>query len=548
MSELRKFRGAFAFALLWCSLSITFLNASEVNYDDRLDSLQLEIQIANVLLKKGRHVDCVEGLLMARSRSSKLGIPSLEAKACWSLGEVYQSMAQYGRASEYYMEGAALYDSLGLPETVAQLMIEVGLCYKHQGNFVKAVAVLKKARLNFRLIAKNRSKVLARIYLEQAALQLEMGNNTLASILADSAIDLAANDLESVVYGNALLVAAETQFKLEKLEKAGLYIEQAMLLARENRHRIEFRADVHTLNASLLIAQGKLDDAEEELQLADTLCDAGDLIRKKSRLCLVWVEFYVKQGQYEKGAEYYRKRDGLVEAIRSRQDSVQLVNSKIANELIQLEAKVQLQDLTDQAKEQKDSELLKYRLTMGGAAIALIILIGFVATFRFRVKKLRVENQIKRNQLEQERLENMIKFKNTELSNFGMYIVRKNEYIQSLKTTIDELRSNGFVLEDLKNLSSSIDEHIESDTDAEEFNKLAEEINQNFYDKLDARHPDLTVKERKLCSLLFIGLSSKEISEIQKITVGSVEKGRYRLRKKLSLDSSISFDSYFKTL
>lgn len=60
----------------------------------------------------------------------------------------------------------------------------------------------------------------------------------------------------------------------------------------------------------------------------------------------------------------------------------------------------------------------------------------------------------------------------------------------------------------------------------------------NFYDKLLAVCPDLTLNERRLCAFLKMDMSTKEISVITGQSVRSINMARFRLRKKLNLTNS----------
>ncbi|MCD7973666.1 MAG: LuxR C-terminal-related transcriptional regulator [Candidatus Azobacteroides sp.] len=46
----------------------------------------------------------------------------------------------------------------------------------------------------------------------------------------------------------------------------------------------------------------------------------------------------------------------------------------------------------------------------------------------------------------------------------------------------------------------------------------------------------LTNTDKKLCAMLKMNMSSKEIAELTNISVRSVELSRYRLRKKIGLE------------
>jgi DNA-binding CsgD family transcriptional regulator len=59
----------------------------------------------------------------------------------------------------------------------------------------------------------------------------------------------------------------------------------------------------------------------------------------------------------------------------------------------------------------------------------------------------------------------------------------------------------------------------------------------NFAQYLQKTIPDITANELKLCALLRLNLSSKEVSRLLSITPASVNKARYRLRKRIGLNS-----------
>lgn len=64
-----------------------------------------------------------------------------------------------------------------------------------------------------------------------------------------------------------------------------------------------------------------------------------------------------------------------------------------------------------------------------------------------------------------------------------------------------------------------------------------EKLHPDFRQSLQKIIPDITANELNLCSLLRLNLSSKEISQLLNITPSSVNKARYRIRKKIGIDS-----------
>lgn len=67
-----------------------------------------------------------------------------------------------------------------------------------------------------------------------------------------------------------------------------------------------------------------------------------------------------------------------------------------------------------------------------------------------------------------------------------------------------------------------------------------EQVHPSFYKNIEEKCPDLTIKEKRLCAFLRLGLSTKDIASITFTEVRSVESARNRLRKKLDIASDES--------
>lgn len=77
--------------------------------------------------------------------------------------------------------------------------------------------------------------------------------------------------------------------------------------------------------------------------------------------------------------------------------------------------------------------------------------------------------------------------------------------------------------------------HSKDEGQWKEISTLIPELNSDFARKLTGRFPELTVNERRLCILLHMNLSTKEISEITRQSTQSINIARTRLRSKLGL-------------
>ncbi|MDO6738580.1 hypothetical protein [Wenyingzhuangia sp. 2_MG-2023] len=117
---------------------------------------------------------------------------------------------------------------------------------------------------------------------------------------------------------------------------------------------------------------------------------------------------------------------------------------------------------------------------------------------------------------------------------------RKNE----LKLSIQEKKIQKLKT-DISDYLHQITQSDSNTADLVPFYSNFEKIHPNFSHALKNICPNISANELKLCALLRLNLSSKEIAQLLNITQDSVNKARYRLRKKLDLTPK---DDIFTTL
>ncbi|SDR87192.1 regulatory protein, luxR family [Polaribacter sp. KT25b] len=150
-----------------------------------------------------------------------------------------------------------------------------------------------------------------------------------------------------------------------------------------------------------------------------------------------------------------------------------------------------------------------------------------------------LENSQKIIKLNNEKLRNDIEGKNRELATSTMSIIRKNEFLSSIKT---ELVSGG--KDSLNKVVKIIDKNLNNTDDWKMFQEAFNNADKKFLDKIKTKHPELTPNDLRLCAYLRLNLSSKEIAPLLNISPRSVEVKRYRLRKKMNLPHDENLTSY----
>ena len=141
-------------------------------------------------------------------------------------------------------------------------------------------------------------------------------------------------------------------------------------------------------------------------------------------------------------------------------------------------------------------------------------------------------------QLQNEKLENEIEHKNTQLASTAMNLVQKKEFILKIKEELQHLLRGGrqkIETTDLKKIFRILSDEENLDEEWEQFSMHFDNVHGDFLVLLKEKFPELKPHELKLCAYLRMNLSSKEIAQLMGISVRGVEISRYRLRKKLQI-------------
>ena len=151
-----------------------------------------------------------------------------------------------------------------------------------------------------------------------------------------------------------------------------------------------------------------------------------------------------------------------------------------------------------------------------------------------------IENQRQLVEFKNKNLQQDIENKNRELGLSTMNLIRKNEFLNTIKR---ELQHVGKV-DELNEVIKIIDKNINNTEDWKYFEEAFNNADKDFLKKMKALHPSLTPNDLKLCAYLRLNLASKEIAPLLNISHRSVEVKRYRLRKKMDLPHEASLTNY----
>jgi DNA-binding CsgD family transcriptional regulator len=178
----------------------------------------------------------------------------------------------------------------------------------------------------------------------------------------------------------------------------------------------------------------------------------------------------------------------------------------------------------------------------------IIVIVVLISVFAYKIRATKINVKHNRQLEKKEQLVESLKeeMKRKELENLENQltlstneILKRDEAIGAIKSelskTYAELKGR-FPQKNYKRILETIDQQItNNEQDRANFEQHFMASQYGFYENLKKDYPNLTSSELRLCALLKMNLSSKEISSYLNITHRSVEVSRYRLRKKLKL-------------
>ncbi len=185
-------------------------------------------------------------------------------------------------------------------------------------------------------------------------------------------------------------------------------------------------------------------------------------------------------------------------------------------------------------------------LSLSGLFIILILIrlyTGRIKYIRNKYEQDKAESKHRIIELEKENIE-------SELEKLTYYTVNRNRVLINYKNRLQSLsnKAKESVKKGLYVVIEDIEKEIADDKEWAYIEPRLDKFHNNFITKLREKHPNLTLSEIKIAAYVRMNLTSKEISEFMHKTIRAVENDRYRLRKKINLDSNESLQTYLMNL
>lgn len=440
------------------------------------------IQTGNCLIFIGVYDEALDNLLKCLKLARKNNFQKEELAILTQLGIIQDRIGQFDEAIKYYFEALNLYNKI--IESGGQLkeIKNIQALYNNIGNIY---------------LSKNDYKTAEQYYMKGLTLSEKNDDNINIGIICNN---LGKLEMQRKDYPKSFEY-------LEKSLDARKKINDKSGIAKSYYHLSSYYQSIKEYDKALIYAQDAFKLSSEVKE---------PLTGQISAMFLY--EINKKLGNYEEALKYH-------ELYKQLSDS--LINESKIREMTSLQLKYNYE------KDEKEKEAEQQKIRFKYLIFSLTMLLGLVilgllfGLSRSRNKRIKLEN----DQLEKDMVQ-----KNKELTTNVIYLLKKNELIDSITVRLLNLKSQlkGDNVDQLQriilDLQSVSDKEVWS-----EFEYRFQNVHEEFYQTLREKFPNLSPSEIRLAAFLRLNMTTKEISSITGQSVNSLETARYRLRKKLGI-------------
>ncbi|MCX6283218.1 MAG: tetratricopeptide repeat protein [Bacteroidetes bacterium] len=517
-------------------------------------------QISLFLLEHGRHAlaldifNDIRQILEAKAHKSNEDLKKISS-VYNVIGAIYEETGLWNDALSMYMNSLQACDKTDNEAGKAKVYNNIGKLYFNRNVFDKAESLFNKAiiinkKLDIRPELFNNYNNIAGIY----HLRHNPNKALEYALIALNQLDINRDFYNvSIAYSNIGNLYQDLGNKTVALS----YYEEAAKIQERNSFQVALLRSYISIS-SLYQEINKLDSATSYINKSLKLVKN---LRNPSQNLFI----YKTAARYFNMIGNYKSANDLYSRYITLNDSLETLNS-----ITKIE---QIQAVNEVINKEKDNKILQQKINLKDLAIQRqqIILFAAAVIFLFVISLLfngirNTRRERKRNSLimkqsdllhQQEKqilidkernLTLELDYKNRQLTSYALHLVRNNEFVQKsteeLKHLLLELNPRDKERSDrIKQMISDLHQYSSGNV-WEEFRLYFEEVHQSFDKNLSSAFPSLSPNDKKVCALLKLGLSTKEIASITFRELRSVESARNRLRKKLGLDPDVNIQIF----
>ena len=484
----------------WTRYSVALSRFQEGSHEDSLwdaSTAQIAMILANILLAQDKYIDAHDAYNELMQLAEALELPRAQAHATNNLGVLFLRLGDLSAARGYF-------------ESAQQQFVEL------EEGYFKALCAYNLATINEKLGQTDAAITGFSLTANRMAEMHEWGDYVSCNT-ALARVHWKANNMPEAVHFKNIAIDALNSELMKSSVPPPLYRTEAYYQAA-------------------LIEQSRGDEREAERLARTSLKEAlaNRLQEQVVKSALLVSDLAAERGDADESLAMLQLHLDYLGQIQREASIKEIVQLQMQHEFEQQLQEAELRDLRNAAERDRQQAIL---LTV---LLVVALLSGTLAVLYLNLRNRNARARLRETQLELEAIElnEHLNYKSKELTATMMYLLEKNQFITSMASELAAAK-NEFSQKNQVVIQRVINELLKNSSKKtwDEFEMHFKEVHVDFYKTLAERFPDLTVNEKRLCAFLKLHLTTKEIAAITHQSVKSINMARFRLRKKLNMES-----------
>lgn len=485
-------------------------------------------------------------LLKALELSKKNENKSLEAKCKHSLGYHYIKTNNLNKSYTYYLGAKDIYLNTKDWINYYKTLSSIGYHLETNGEFEEAQKNYKEAITFFKKNNENASLISTSINLGNLISQTK-GSKEGLKIFTDLLENKSINQAQqSKIFYNISL----NYYDQKDFLNANKYITNAINLTQNNKNT-DLLIDLFSWKAEYLFQLKNYSEANSYYKKALVLANKYNDLPFQKSIYRNLIEINIKQNNYDSISKWINNLDEIEIELDNRKE-IDIKEKFELEKKLELQKKINLETELNFFKSKNQQMVLIYVIIIGLIFISLLST-SYYYYKKNAIKSLKLSKSKEINLLRQSEIEKLEKIKiKDELKKQKREMLSSLIFIRNLNTEVDKIIQNidqihqksVITKDDIDKLKNEIINRSNKQIEKINFDSKLIKTHKKFFSDLLNLHPDLSNNELKILAFLRVGLTTKEIADIQNVTIEAVRKARYRVRKKLKLESDESLEQY----
>lgn len=472
------------------------------------------------------------------------GDKSKEIEMLEQIGILYSLISNYNESVYYLLEALKIAEAEGNESIEYGLILNIGITHIEATNYTTGLEYLHKCKNYYKKDAENSDNYLSVIYTNLGVVHQKTSQLDSAQIYYHRALEIFENSSAPGI-GGVLINLGDLYVKLDSFQEAEIYYNEAIDYFNSVEDKRGYWHSYYGL-AKLALNRENFEKAKSLYSDAISNFIETEDLAYLSESYFDMSMLHRKTGNPDMALDYYIQYAEIKDSISS---------GEVVQKIVQLEMQYEIEKLEQQNKIdieliKKEKQLSTYRWYIVSGILIIFLILVITLLYRHKTRKKLLEAKLNNSELQQKHLEEDLVYQRRELENFALHIVHKNDFLQSIKTELNEIKGkeSAVVSQKTKEISMKITQSLRRNEDVEKLQKRIKVVHSGFLKTLGLQFPQLTEKENRLCVMLKLDLSSKEIAVLNNITENAVMMARYRMRKKMNLSSEENLVDFLQKL